>query len=383
LLAEGANCFLSRPAASAPGTNSLGAHISAWRDMIFEEAPQNLIADSDGEPVREICVFPFPPTDVLVQGETKELCLYEQRFHNLFEKATKDHAGIVAMGFIAPPNGMLQCMPLCEVENFQTLEGDTGFGNTSILATIRVVGRAMLLDVQDPEDGVGVLEGYMKGWCTELTDDKTNFSSDGDLMAKYNELADKCEDLFESIVSLREKIASLEEKQQKEALKKSGGSGGSEVLSEATLKRMKLEAELGLDGDDDDEEEDDEEEDDYLDDLDEDSGPKSTFRKAFQTAKASDTQGYTISLFDDSESTISTTTQKQRSIQDLTALSWAYFSKDLWGEAGDDDVAIDGMLLKYRLSALNTVDLSERLILVSKMLLEQQIKLKKKREKLQ
>lgn len=353
--------------------------------MFFEDAPAKLVAASDGEPVREVCIFPFPPTDVLVQGETKELCLYEERFHKLFEKATTDHAGIVAMGFIAPPNGMLQCMPLCEVENYQTLEGDTGFGKSSILATIRVVGRAMLLDVQDPEEGI--MEGYMKGWCTELSDDRTNFSSDSDLMTKYNEVADKCEDLFDSIVSLRENIASLEEKKQKEALKKSG-----EGLSEATLKRMKLEAELGLDGDDDDDEEEDDDDDDYLDDFDEeDSGAKSVFRKAFQTAKASDTQGYTISLFDeddndDNDSTISSITatgqKKERSIQDLTALSWAYFAKDLWGEAADDDT-IDGMLLKFRLSALNTVDLSGRLLLVSEMLVEQQKKLKKKIEKLQ
>eukprot|EP00536_Pseudo-nitzschia_multiseries_P019257 jgi/Psemu1/231781/e_gw1.4242.2.1 len=355
LLAQGANAFLSTPCASkkhnnnhaaANTKNALNAHISEWRDMFFEDAPAKLVAASDGEPVREVCIFPFPPTDVLVQGETKELCLYEERFHKLFEKATTDHAGIVAMGFIAPPNGMLQCMPLCEVENYQTLEGDTGFGKSSILATIRVVGRAMLLDVQDPEEGI--MEGYMKGWCTELSDDRTNFSSDSDLMTKYNEVADKCEDLFDSI--------------------------------------------LGLDGDDDDDEEEDDDDDDYLDDFDEeDSGAKSVFRKAFQTAKASDTQGYTISLFDeddndDNDSTISSITatgqKKERSIQDLTALSWAYFAKDLWGEAADDDT-IDGMLLKFRLSALNTVDLSGRLLLVSEMLVEQQKKLKKKIEKLQ
>lgn len=58
----------------------LKGHISEWRDLMFEDAPAELIAkSSDGEPVREVCIFPFPPNDVLLQGETKELCLYEKR----------------------------------------------------------------------------------------------------------------------------------------------------------------------------------------------------------------------------------------------------------------------------------------------------------------
>lgn len=340
---------------------------------MFEDAPKDLVDDGD-EPVREVCILPFPLTDVLIQGETKELCLYEERFHKLFEKATSDHAGIVAMGFIAPPSGMLQGMPLCEIENFRTMEGDTGFGNMSILATIRVVGRATLLDVRSPEGDL--LEGYMMGWCQEMSDDSKN-NNDGDLMEVYNELADNCEDLFDSIVSLHEEITSMEEKQQKEALKESGES---EVLSEATLRRMKLEAELGFDDDDDEDDDDD-----YLEDFDEDdSSPRNAFRKAVQIAKASDTQGYTIgSTFSDdddrtSSSPTKTRTSEQRSVQDLTALSWAYLSKDVWGEDSDEDTA----LLKFRLQALNTVDLSDRFMLVSKMLIEQKKKLNEKLESL-
>lgn len=349
---------------------------------MFEDTPKELVANSDGEPVREVCIFPFPPNDVLLQGETKELCLYEKRFHNLFEKATSDHAGIVAMGFLAPPSGMLQCMPLCEVENYRTMEGDTGFGDTSILATIRVVGRAMLLDVQEHDGPID--EGFMKGWCTELSDEKasnsdtTSSGRDEDMMDVYDELADKCEELFDQVIALQETIKSLEAKFEKAALEKSGKE---EVLSEATLKRMKLEAELGLLGDDDDEEDDDDDE--YLDDDDVDVplGPKGTFQRAFQIAKASDTQGYTVSLFDSDSAASATTTKtsEKRSIQDLTALSWAYFSKDVWGEDDDDD----STLLKFRLQALNTVDLSDRLILVSKMLIEQKTKLTKRRDELE
>jgi len=340
---------------------------------MFEDAPKELLEDKNDEPVREVCILPFPLIDVLLQGETKELCLYEERFHKLFERANADHAGIVAMGFIAPPSGMLQGMPLCEIENFRTMEGDTGFGNLSILATIRVVGRATLLDVRSPEGDIS--EGYMTGWCQELTDD-TKSNSDEMFMEIYNELADKCEILFESIVALQETIESLQEQKQSEALKQSGGSGDSEVLSEATIRRMKLEAELGLDDDEDDDDDDD---DDYLDD-DEVTGPRSALQKAIQIAKASDTQGYTTVSSKSDSGRSSTRTKTKRSMQDLTALSWAYLSKDVWGE--EDEENDENNLLKYRLQALNTVDLSERFILVSKMLITQKTILIEKRDKL-
>jgi len=175
--------------------------------------------DTD-EPIREICILPFPLTDVLLQGETKELCLYEERFHQLFEKAMTDHAGIVAMGFIAPPSGMLQGMPLCEIENFRTMEGDTGFGNTSILATIRVVGKAMLLDVREPPEGISL--GYMTGWCQENPDDDTKnislFGKDNKII--YSEVVGECEELFDSVADLKDSIQKLEEEKESKALKK-------------------------------------------------------------------------------------------------------------------------------------------------------------------
>ena len=87
LLAEGSTAFLLKPSTTIEHTKTnagrslaLNGHISEWRDIFFENAPQKLVADSDGEPVREVCIFPFPPNDVLVQGETKELCLYEERY---------------------------------------------------------------------------------------------------------------------------------------------------------------------------------------------------------------------------------------------------------------------------------------------------------------
>jgi len=122
--------------------------------------------------------------------------------------------------------------------------------------------------------------------------------------------------------------------------------------------------------DDDDDDDDDDDNDDFLDDNEEEN-PKRLFEKAFQIAKSSDTQGYTIQLSsttETAEADVDATSKnaKNRSIQDLTALSWAYLSKDVWDEEE---------ILKYRLQALNINNLLDRLILVYKMLLEQRGKL--------
>ncbi len=78
LLLKTATAFIQGP--HAKSTPDLRAHISAWRDIMFENVPQKLAGDAnDEEPVREVCILPFPLTDVLLQGETKELCLYEER----------------------------------------------------------------------------------------------------------------------------------------------------------------------------------------------------------------------------------------------------------------------------------------------------------------
>lgn len=52
--------------------------LSEWRDMMFD-APAGLVEDKESGPFREICILPFPLDDALLQGETKELCLYEER----------------------------------------------------------------------------------------------------------------------------------------------------------------------------------------------------------------------------------------------------------------------------------------------------------------
>jgi Lon protease-like protein len=141
-----------------PSTNRLYG-ISEWRDKIFDFPgtgnDRRLGTETTGPP-KEICILPFPYDDVLLQGETKQLRLYEERFLNLFDYCMGHHEGVVAMGLLAD-TGIIQTVPLCEIEAFNRMEG---FG---IFVTIRVVGRAQLDEVvqQTP---------FLKAVCRELSD---------------------------------------------------------------------------------------------------------------------------------------------------------------------------------------------------------------------
>lgn len=133
--------------------------ISEWRDKVFDFPgtgdDRRLGTETTGPP-KEICILPFPYDDVLLQGETKQLRLYEDRFLKLFDHCMESHEGVVAMGLLAD-TGIIQTVPLCEIEAFNRLEG---FG---IFVTIRVVGRAQLVEVlqQTP---------YLRAVCRELND---------------------------------------------------------------------------------------------------------------------------------------------------------------------------------------------------------------------
>jgi hypothetical protein len=133
--------------------------ISEWRDLAPNYSgngdDRRLGKEQGGFP-KEICVLPFPYQEVLLQGETKQLRLYEDRFVQLFDDCMDHHCGVVAMGMLAT-SGIIQTVPVAEIEAYNRLDG---FG---IFVTIRVVGRAKLLDVvqQTP---------YLKAICSEVTD---------------------------------------------------------------------------------------------------------------------------------------------------------------------------------------------------------------------
>jgi Lon protease-like protein len=136
--------------------------IAEWRDTDFDlpgarDRPLGL-ASSATTPPRPVCLLPFPYSQVLLQGETKQLRLYEDRFLQLFQTVREKHCGVVAMGLLAD-TGIIQTVPLCEVE---ASTGSLGEG-LGIFVTIRVVGRAQLLEVTKSEP-------YIQAVCVEVTD---------------------------------------------------------------------------------------------------------------------------------------------------------------------------------------------------------------------
>lgn len=321
-------------------TNTHLQDISEWRDLLFEVPPElkeRNFEDYQEGPIRQVCILPFPLEDTLLIGETKELCLYEERFHNLFEKSTKDHAYIVAMGMLAPPAGILQTVALCEIESYRIIEGNNSFTNKNILATIRVVGRGCLIAL---DDGGEDTTDYLKGWITELCDDtsseKRNVSSD--TWKNANDLAKKLEIELEAVIRLESKVSEMEYMDP----------NSKEGISDIAMRIRTLEAELdSLDDEDCDRVEEDDDEEAY--DID---SRKGKFLESYRDAYSTDCQGYKISS--------SPSNPSDRSLKELTALSWAYFCSEL----NNSDI------VSYRLRALEITNLCERLSLARSMLKE-------------
>ena len=143
------------------GVAVAGFGISSWRDLVCTNYPGTTDNRRLGREVevalpREVCILPFPYTDVLLQGETKQLRLYEERFLKLFDDCQTNHASVLAMGLLAN-SGIVQTVPLCEMEAYQRMDG---FG---IFVTIRAVSRAKIVQITQQEP-------YLKGVCVELSD---------------------------------------------------------------------------------------------------------------------------------------------------------------------------------------------------------------------
>lgn len=133
--------------------------IGDWRDIMFDypgTGSDRRIGTEQGAPPREINILPFPYDQVLLQGETKQLRLYEDRFIKLFDDTMEKHCGVVAMGLLAD-TGLVSKTLLCEVEAYNRMDQ---FG---IFVTIRVVGRAELIEVSQQHP-------YIKAVCLEIAD---------------------------------------------------------------------------------------------------------------------------------------------------------------------------------------------------------------------
>lgn len=146
--------------AATTRTNTALFGISEWRDIMYNfpgTGDDRRLGREDGAPPKEICVLPFPFQDILLQGETKQLRLYEDRFIKLFDDAMDNYHGVVAMGLLAD-TGIVQTVPICEIEAYNRM-GDS-FG---IFVTIRVVARGQLVEVIQQEP-------YIKAVCVEISD---------------------------------------------------------------------------------------------------------------------------------------------------------------------------------------------------------------------
>jgi len=299
-----------------------------------DDVPLSSLESDEAMLPREVCVLPFPYEDVLVQGETKQLCLYEDRFIKLFEKAQNEHCGMVAMGLLAE-NGLIQTVPLCEIEDYNAQMKDS----LGIFVTIRVVGRATLVELwqQDP---------YITAICTELYDETADLSISSSLQAKYPTLQKPREELQNllgsSIENMMVTLSSLQHKITQQHNSRSDDKDDADMGARLKQAR-KLDNFLLADVDDD--ELDGENE--IIDDDDFGKDINGKFQKAFQQALQSDTQGYTTK----------TTESGERSIQHLTAISWAAF-------------AIPQVDVTYKLQALDTMNLFDRLKLAMLVLRE-------------
>ena len=303
LLVGNTIAFVIRPQISR-STSLFG--IAEWRDSCCASSGGN----ADAVLQKPICLLPFDHHEALVQGQTKELRLYEDRFLQLFRRVMDQHEGVLGMGLISEEDeGILSAVPLCEIVDYTPPDKDLG-----IFLTIQCVGRAELKDIQQ-------MEPYLLGTCVEIVDQGTPNLPLAHVVAK-------------SIEKLVSKLSRQEEELsiQLEAQVKNGSLPDSiEIRNESDDFSPRC------DDDDDDDEEDDE--DDSNDNV--ELTRLQRYQQAHEEALASDSQGYCVSIKDD----------RLRSPQDLTAVSWAAFCTE----------AVNELDAPYRLQALDTPDLVERL----------------------
>lgn len=384
-----------------PGSSRLHG-IQEWREQALESkytldsfvqsnAPSQQLAAVPAE----LPILPFPFGDILLQGQRKQLNLYEQRFHELFQDALDNHCGMVGMGLLAG-NGMITTLPLCEVESFTRFgatedwtEGGNQMGtmgNGSIIVTIRAVGRVKIVDSDLLQE-----EPYMKAHVTEILDEDANMSSGSGLKEKLrgagtvkgessplevaSMVAGNVENLLLSLASMEHRFKEAEERKRRSKDEETMNRRLVNAQLESLFMNDSVEgvdfgsSEDGAVSDDEGEEEEEEEEEELSEDeLDDDALDRVVqFEKAFEDAKQSDTFGYVLqpsNAVDD----LSQRTRRPntvRSPKDLTAISWAAFCT-----GSSNDLQRDVM----KIQALDMTNVMQRLQLASAMLREEKKK---------
>lgn len=304
-------------------TSLYGYGIHEWRDnaIVIEdeetnEKDENVVFPFSSStslpssliPSREICLLPFSYDEILLQGETKELRLYEERFIKLFEKSMNEHGGIIGMCLLVNDSSILKPISICEIESFNKM---SEFG---IFCTVRVVSRGTIVKFVD-------YMPYITAIVTERMDDSSSLDfGNKKQLDLFNYLAGNIENTVLTLSSLKHQLSNVD-RSSKEKVDK---------LDKDVL------YDISLDEDDDDDIDDD--------DLD----PISRFRNAFHAAKESDFNGYTTTASDKSSSM-----EQYRSIQDLTAISWAAFSCF--------DTSQRENIITYRIQVLDSSRLLDRL----------------------
>lgn len=396
--------------------------IQEWRDQAYEEhytleAYQQANTDQQQQPKipATVPILPFPFTDILMQGQRKQLNLYEKRFHDLFTDAMDNHHGMVGMGLLLG-QGMITTMPLCEIESFTRLgnvdeneyvdKGD-GMGNGSIFVTIRAVSRAKIA-----EDDLMQETPYFKAKVVEVTDEpvslevednvglKEKGNGDNKVLGESSPIqvgslvASTIENLMVSLSSMEHKlnevkatkkeatttatttapqkkddaVANNEDNDDREMNTRLEAARLEELFMKDSTEGVDLESNASSENDGDDYEEDDADEDeDDLDVVDR----VTQFEAAFESAKESDNQGYILqpSTVTDNLSSSNKNENVLRTPKDLTAISWAAFCT---GEP--DNVQRQAI----QIQALDMTNVIQRLQLASAMLREEQMKLKAK-----
>lgn len=325
-----------------------------------------------------IPILPFPFTDILLQGQSTQLNLYEQRFHDLFDDSLMNHHGMVAMGLLAG-NGMITTMPLCEVSSFTRVGAEDNFlptgdgmGNGSILVSIRCVGRCKIIEPKLMQE-----EPYMIARVVEAVDDdiavssgvggtglKDNFvgpplEGESSPLQIGNMLADKIDQLMESLSDMEDELRQKNKKKRKEK------EGGSDSIMNRQLVNAQLESLFAQDSTEGVLEETQYEEDEHEDDDEEELfGRYADYKNAVKEAMAAD------SVFQSSANNdnLASPNFKLRSGKELVATSWAAFCTG--------DASAQGEVMKIQ--ALDMTAPIQRLQLASAMLREEKKKLQAK-----
>lgn len=277
--------------------------ISEWRDQTFDFVTSDDISLSkeinDGTILpRTVCLLPFPHHEVLLQGQTKEIRIYEDRFIQLFHKSLEDYGGIIGMGLLISESGIVKPIPLCKIESYQQVDG---FG---IFCTLRVVSRATLVRICE-------YEPYMRAICVE----KVDLPIENEKMDLLNFMASNIENFVVTLSSLENQLKSYD---------------NNDDISNEVRDLVIIDT--------------------YDDDMEDELDREAIYKSAVEDAKMADSQGYMVSP--SSSLSCFDIGQKQRSIQDLTAISWAVFCSS--EEKEDKTVTI-------RIQALDSSKLLDRL----------------------